>query len=130
MVIHVINEIEGIARALASAAQDVYDSWNQIDGVDEYYGTGGICDDIAEEMANIIRRKLGYDAYSNYNQYDTHTSVVVIGNRDEEWMVKVDIHPSNYEVGYGYTWQKIDGVRLSERDVSVEDFSDFYHELN
>ena len=101
----IIDDIERITRDLARAAQDVYDDWDQVDGYSEAYGTGGICDDIAMEMANVIQRKLRLDAYSQYNEYDTHTSVFV--QVDElQALIKVDIHPSHYEVGYGYTWQK------------------------
>ena len=127
MIDDIIYDIEGIARNLAMVAQDVYEDWDQIDGYSEAYGTGGICDDIAHEMAQVITRKLRLDAYSQYNEYDTHTSVFV--QIDEiQALIKVDIHPSNYEVGYGYTWQKIPNVRFNSGMVSVEDFSDFYME--
>ena len=127
MIDDIIYDIERIARNLAMVAQDVYDDWDQIDGYSEAYGTGGICDDIAQEMAEVITRKLRLNAYSQYNEYDTHTSVFV--QIDEiQGLIKVDIHPSNYEVGYGYTWQKIPNVRFNSGMVSVEDFSDFYSE--
>ncbi len=127
MIDDIIHDIERIARDLARAAQDVYDHWDQVDGYSDAYGTGGICDDIASEMAQVITRKLRVDAYPQYNEYDTHTSVFVQVDQPQI-LIKVDIHPSHYEVGYGYTWQKIPDVRFDSGMVSVEDFSDFYEE--
>lgn len=123
----IIDDIERIARDLARAAQEVYDDWDQVDGYSDAYGTGGICDDVAADMAQVITRKLRVDAYPQYNEYDTHTSVFV--QVDEiRALIKVDIHPSYYEEGYGYTWQKIPNVRFKGDMVTVEDFSDFYEE--
>jgi hypothetical protein len=123
----IIDQLERIAKDLARAAQNVYDDWDQVDGYSDAYGTGGICDDIAAEMASVIIRKLRLDAYPQYNEYDTHTSVFVQVD-DIQALIKVDIHPSYYEVGYGYTWQKIPDVRFSSQMVSIEDFSDVYDE--
>lgn len=123
----IMQDIERNADRIARAAQEVYDDWIQIDGYSEEYGTGGICDDVAADMAEVLMR-MGYDAFTLYNEYETHTAAYV-AEHDTRTLIRVDIHPSNYEEGYGYTWRKIDGVRLSSRDVGVEDYSDYYDEL-
>ena len=129
-----IDAIERLSNDLARAAQAVYDDWDQVDGYSDAYGTGGICDDVALEMADVISRKLRVHAYSQYNEHDTHTSVMVVvddmvNDFDEVGvLINVDIHPSNYEEGYGYTWRKIDNVRFNGRMVNVEDMSGLYEE--
>ena len=56
----IIDQLERLGNDLARAAQDVYDDWDQVDGYSDAYGTGGICDDVAAEMASIITRKFLY----------------------------------------------------------------------
>lgn len=107
-------------------AQAVYDDWEQIDGVDDNYGTGGICDDIAAGIAYCIELHLGMDSATMYNEYEYHTSAYAI-DYNKRMVVKVDIPFRNYETGAGYTFTKIEGVKFTKDMILVEeqDFDDF-----
>lgn len=112
--------VERIKDKLARAAQKVYDDWIQIDGHDDYYGAGGICDDVAVEMGYLVQDELDVDAYSEHIQSDSHTVVMV---DLDEGRAMVDIPPRNYETGFGYRWTKIPGVRF-HADMVVVDWFD------
>ncbi len=129
-----MSEISRLTNRIAAAAQQVYDDWDQVDGYSEEYGTGGICDDVAAEIVDVLIRA-GIDGFTLYNEYETHTSAYAYYENPEfneyeepNVLIRVDIHPSYYEDGYGYTWRKIEGVRLTGNIVRIEDYSDVYDE--
>jgi len=112
--------LESVKDNIAKAAQKVYDNWEQDEeGYDEVYGGGGICDDIADAMCNVIQ---GYDCFHLYNEHDCHTSIYVYDTENKE-IYNVDIPPYKYEKGYGYTWEKIQDVELSNKDVQINDLT-------
>lgn len=130
----IIRDLKRHVNAIARAAQDVYDNWDQVDGYSEAYGTGGICDDVAAEICRELERA-GYGCFTLYNEYETHTAAYVYdesaeGAYEGEYgaLIRVDIHPSNYEDGYGYTWRKIPDVRFSGGMVRIEDYSHLFEE--
>lgn len=123
-----MNRIEQIKSDIAMAAQGVYNEWGQDeDGHDEVYGSGGICDDIAEKICDVISEKLGYSCTHFYNEYDCHTSAYVF-DEENEILIMVDIPFGYYETGGGYTWKKIKDVELLDRMVHIQDMSSYYHE--
>jgi hypothetical protein len=121
--------ISSLKPQLAQAAQSVYDAWDQNeDGIDEMYGGGGICDDIAREMCNVIgKNNLG--SFYLYNEHDYHTSIYVYSNETKE-CYNVDISPYFYEEGAAYTWKKIPDVEFIPNMVSIRhvDYSDYINE--
>jgi hypothetical protein len=124
--------INNLKKDLVVAAQNVYNKWEQDEeGHDEWYGSGGICDDIAEEMCNVIYRKTNYNCFYLYNEYDCHTSIYVYDRENRE-IYNVDIPPYVYEQGTAYTWKKIPNVQFFENDVTIEnrsyDYDDFIDE--
>ncbi len=126
-----MDKLQREARDLAQAAKSVYDSWDQVDGVSDWYGEGGICDDVADEMCKVLRRA-GFDCFTQYNQYETHTAAFVywedeVDDYGEQGvLIKVDIHPSHYEEGYGYKWTKIEGAKFDASILQFTDMSDVY----
>lgn len=118
--VNLVASLRALRAGLASAAQQIYDDWDQDgDGVDEHYGAGGICDDVAEAMAGVIMSAIpGAEAITNFDESSTHTSVYVLdeGSRQAAW---VDIPPEVYERGAFYTWKKIPGVHLEGGHVQV-----------
>lgn len=134
--VKIITELKKLSPLFIEAAQKIYDAWYQDeDGYDEMYGSGGICDDIASEISTIISRHTGYGSFTHYDEYDYHTSCYVyvcndIVDEDDErgYLINVDIPFYNYEEGGGYTFKKIKGVTFTEDMVEIRDMSGFFNE--
>src|ERR1035441_8793050 len=104
-----------VKRELAAAAQKVYDDWKQDEeGEDSNYGFGGICDDIATEMCDILSGHGIYDVQTQYNEPHTY----VIGNF-REGIFTIDIPYSVYERGNFYTWKKIKDVIFDPSHIDI-----------
>jgi hypothetical protein len=113
------SEIQAMAGELAAAAQQELDEWapNQ-DGYDEELGYGGACDAISRRLSDVIMNKVeGVDLSDGGWEGDDHAYLLC--SRGGESVV-VDIPPSLYERGGGYSWRKIEGVKLEGRDVVIE----------
>jgi len=103
---------------LIKAAQHIYDSWEQDDqGHDEEHGSGGICHAIADEFCNVFS-KAGISSTSFNSSIGTNHVWTVI--KVKEGVYSVDIPPSTYERGAGYTWTKLKGVRFTPDDIVFE----------
>lgn len=128
-----VERLRVLAPQFATAAQSVYDAWEiNEDGFSEQYGVGGICDDIADEMVQII-----YNAYPDlesttlYIEEPGHTYCVVYDPSADEG-AEVDISPYLYEQGSYYTWKKIPNVAFDASFVhigrmSAEDAKNIIH---
>lgn len=123
-----------IKAELAQAAQEVYDGWLQNDeGYDEMLGSGGICQDIADSMCEILS-KHNIDCVT-FSQETGEQHVYVIARIPESGIYSVDIPPGLYETGGGYNWKKIPDIEFDERyiyiskltsDAEDENFSDLF----
>lgn len=93
------------------------------------YGGGGICDDIAEAMCNVIHNKTEYNCFTLYNEYDYHTSMHVY-DIGQKLIFNVDIPPNCYETGAGYTWKKKPNIRFNTWMVVIdpEDWDNYFDE--
>lgn len=125
-------QIRALLPDLVVVAQEAYDRWGQDEeGYDEELGTSGICQDIAEELAGVLNGH-GIDASTVSAQVgEQHVWVVAKidesavdedgdkepGPYDGVW--SIDIPPSVYERGGGYTWRKIRGVKFDSGHVVV-----------
>lgn len=111
------ESIESLRPRLAEAAQEVIDSWEQDeDGCDEEFGSGGICDSVAQAMSSVLAKIDGVDLSDGGQDGDDHAFVIVYGDKDA---YAVDIPPGIYETGGGYSWRKIEGAVVRPSDVSV-----------
>jgi DNA topoisomerase IB len=116
------DQLHSIKSDLASAAQKVYDEWDasDLEMGDAEVGFGGICQDIAAAMGDAIGKKLDgdYDVaeVDNQGMGEQHVWLVVY---DKKSAYEVDIPPSVYETGGGYSWKKIEGVKFTEGDISI-----------
>lgn len=101
---------------MAQAAQEIYDSWDQNDPDD---GGGGICDEIANQISDIIVSTIP-DVQIMEGGQDGDDHAFVIAYNDTE-AYTVDIPPDVYETGGGYCWQKIPDVQFQPDDVSIDE---------
>lgn len=123
-----VNEnlsLPNLKQSLAEAAQKAYDEWEQDEkGFDEMLGTGGICQDIAEYMTNVLS---GYGIEcSTVSQQSGEQHVYVVAKIEEdsdileqEGVYIFDISPYTYETGGGYNWKKIPDVKFDESDIII-----------
>jgi hypothetical protein len=74
-------------------------------------------------MADVISSKMKGDfdvaEVDNGGMGDQHVWLIVY---DKKRAYEVDIPPSVYESGGGYTWKKQEGVKFSEDDISITPF--------
>lgn len=97
------KKLHRLSYKLVKAAQKVYDEWEQQDGFDEVYGSGGICQDIAEAFCDVL-----FDHNINRTTFNasigTNHVWAIVYDDEEETAYDVDIPPHVYETGGGYTW--------------------------
>lgn len=112
-----VSEITALVPEIVVAAQAVYDDWQQDqDGNDEQYGSGGICDQINQEICGILSGA-GFDVTDGGQDGDDH-AYCYAGKAGKAWIV--DIPASIYEVGSGYSWKKRPDVTITAEDVVIE----------
>jgi hypothetical protein len=113
-----LHKLASLRPKFASAAQEVYDGWVQGDD-DEYCG-GGICDGIADAIVGVIYNNIdGVEAGTCSSSVgEQHTFTVV---HDDKSGFIVDIPYSVYESGAAYSWDKIDGVVFSAGDIVIDE---------
>lgn len=118
-----IRQINGpILAQMSQAAQAVYDRWEQdADGMDHDLGSGGICQDIAEAMQGVLDR-VGIDAMTidSNGIGDQHVWLIA---KFREGVYEIDIPPSVYETGAGYTWKKIPDVEIRPGHIVINQWS-------
>lgn len=104
------RELFRLRGQFARAAQSVLNQYDE-----DYYGGGGICDDVAMEMAGVAVSKLHDVDVSNHGWNDH--AWIVVWNQHEAWAV--DIPPGVYETGGGYKWKVDTSARISSSDVVI-----------
>jgi len=108
------EQLESQREAFAAAAQRVYDEWEQDeDGLDEDLGAGGICDQISAAIAAVVE----CDTVEGGQDGDDHAWLIAT-----DWVAEayqVDIHPSWYEEGGGYTWRKTPSVKFTGEMITI-----------
>lgn len=112
------QKLESIRSELAQAAQAVVDEWQQDEeGLDEELGSGGICDRVSEAMSSVVSDKIdGVNFTEGGQPGDDHAYFIVY---DDEEAFAVDIPPSVYETGGGYSWKKRQDAEIGPEDVSI-----------
>jgi len=106
---------------LAHSAQEVYDEWEQDEnGYCDILGEGGICQDIADAMADVLINNGIECGTVSQESGEQHVYVVA---RTEDGVYNVDIPPYLYETGGGYCWKKIPDVEFDERYLVINRLS-------
>lgn len=115
-----ISDLKTILPQLAQSAQKVYNEWTQ-DEDDDLNG-GGICHLIADAMCEEMSR-IGIEcATVSYSIGEVHVAAVA---KLSDGVYTVDIPPSLYETGGGYTWQKRPDINFTPDYISItKDSSD------
>lgn len=113
-----VDILKTLMPSIVAAAQKEYDSWElDENGYDAEVGEGGICHLIADEICSVLGNN-GIDCSTVSAQIgEQHVWVVA---KFEEGVYNIDIHPSYYETGGGYNWEKIPDVVFSEDMVEVD----------
>ena len=106
-----LSSLINLRAEIAAAAQSVYDDW-----IEEQEAGGGICDDIASVISSILSH---YDINNTSGGHDGDDHAYTIAFNDAEAFI-VDIPYDTYEIGGGYNWTKINGVKFSPDDVVIE----------
>ena len=106
-----------LKKSIVPKVQKVYDEWNQNEeGYDEMLGFGGICQDIADAIADVIS-DTGIEC-TTVSQQTGEQHVYVVAKM-EDGVYNIDISPYTYETGGGYSWKKIPDVEFDERDIII-----------
>jgi len=127
---NMFNDLVKIRADLILVAQKIYNEWEQDnEGYDELYGTGGICDEIADAMCDVVHGKTDYNCFTLYNEFDCHTSIYVY-DIEKKLLYNVDIPPYIYESGIAYTWKKLKDVNFIVDHVAIteQDYDDYLDE--
>ncbi len=109
------NLLMKIRPQLAAASQKVYDDWIQDE--DDPLNGGGICQDIAAAIADVISSSSRYQASTISAQCGEQHVWCVAYSKKEAY--HVDIPYSTYEKGGGYSWKKIEGVKFDANYISI-----------
>jgi hypothetical protein len=113
-----IEVVIGLSPELLSAAQSVYDSWDQIDGMDEELGGGGICHLIADRFGECLA-SAGVEDFVSIQAAVGENHVYIVALL-EDGVYSVDILPGVYETGGGFVWAKRPGVVFDRNDIVIE----------
>lgn len=113
-----VSILKSLMPRIIAAAQHEYDTWEQDeDGFNDELGAGGICQDIAEAISNVLSAAhIECRTLDNNGMGDQHVWVVA---KFREGLYEIDIPPHVYEDGGGYTWRKIPDVKFDSSDVSI-----------
>jgi len=104
---------------MAAAAQKVYDEWQQDEnGEDADMGVGGICQDIAAAIADVVSGVTHHEATTVSAACGEQHVWCVAYTTDEAY--HVDIPYSIYERGGGYTWKKVPDVKFDPDHITFE----------
>ena len=103
-----LKDVKRLIPKILNAVQKEYDNWSQDEeGHDEDLGFGGLCQNIADEIAGTL----------NFAGIDVGTVSATMGEQHvwcickiAEGVYQIDIPPHVYETGAGYNWKKRPGV--------------------
>ena len=107
--------LRALAPRVAKAAQRVYDEWDPAGEFDEY-GGGGICDDVADAICDVLRES-GVEDVTTYHVFDDNHTVAIALMPDGVW--EVDVPSGVYETGGWYKYKRRPGVEIGVDDVAV-----------
>lgn len=96
-----VRQIYDLRPVIAKAVQKIYDEWVDDD-------SGGICDEIASEIGNILAYNIPDVEIREYGHDGDDHAAVIVSKDGEEYLVDVPAYV--YERGGGYSWKKVNDV--------------------
>lgn len=133
----IISFLKSILPQLAEAAERVYNAWEQDEeGYSNEYGTGGICDRVADEMASTYdtlrpNTLADWESFTMYKEHQCHTDFYVVNHKEKE-IIEVGLPPHAYETGGGYTWKKKEEHEIHPNSFYITsdylDYDNFFDE--
>jgi len=97
----------------------VYAEWEQDEtGFSEDYGCGGICDDVAQAICNVLQSTPGVIDCKTWHISDDNHTAAVAKTADGVWLV--DVPPHVYEDGSWYNYKKKPDIHIGIEDVVIE----------
>lgn len=112
-----VNDIKRLLPQLVAAAQKEYDEWDQSDPDNDFLSGGGICQEIAGAIADVLSSS-GIDATTVDSNGMGEQHVWAVANT-EDGVYAIDVPYNQYERGGGYTWHKIPGVIFDESSIDI-----------
>lgn len=108
--------VRSLAPAICAEAQRLYDEWEQdAEGIDEVYGNGGICEQIAQHAIAGVLAGAGINVASGGS--DEHAAIIA---QFADGVFEVDIPFCVYERGGGYKWRKLPDVMFEPSDIVLD----------
>jgi len=112
-----IEELKALIPKFVKAAQKEYDEWMlDDDGFHWELGSGGICQNIAEQLADVLNSNGIEATIACAHQGEQHVWAVA---KTSDGVFEIDIDPYRYETGGGYNWKKLPDVEFSEDDIII-----------
>jgi len=102
-----LKDAQALAPQLVAAAQGQYDAWDEAD--DDTFAGGGICHLIADGLVSVLAAA-AVEACAVSSMHEQHVYVVC---QLQDGVYMLDIPYSLYEVGAGYSWQKLPDVKFT-----------------
>lgn len=114
------TDFNSLQMLIVDLAQEVLDSWQpDEDGIDDDFGGGGVCDEINRHIQSVLV-DAGFEVYEGGQEGSDHAFTYAVKDGKAFY---VDIPPYVYETGSGYSWKKLEGVRLKPSDVVINEIS-------
>ena len=105
------STVKALAPKLAKLTQTVYDAWDE-DDKDTYAG-GGICHLIAEKIVDFLSDKR-IECSTVSSSHEQHVYVVA---KLRDGCYSIDVPHHIYELGGGFSWTKVPGVKFDAADI-------------
>ena len=122
-----VNDIKGLIPLMVLAAQNEYDEWDQSDPENDWLNGGGICQEIAEAIAGVLNNHgIEVMTVDSNGMGEQHVWAIA---RVVEGIFGVDIDPSKYETGGGYTWKKRPGIKFDNRSIDIYEMDGDWDEM-
>ena len=109
---------DDILNKMVAVAQEEYDNWQQDDdGFDEELGYGGICQNIADSMIQVLDLNGIDNAYIANSTCEQHVYIICAF---QEGVYQIDIPYHIYESGGGYTWKKLPDIKFDKSHITLD----------
>lgn len=112
------SDLFALRPQMAQAAQVIYNEWQQdADGIDEEFGSGGICDQVNQAISDLISERIPVAFVIEGGQAGDDHSWAIVRRGSETY--GVDLTACAYESGGGYSWKKKPDVTITPDMIAI-----------